>query len=375
MPLPSFLCPGSEALGKGMEAKGRGGTEVWPIASGRRVWQDAAITMNPPQAQALMTLCLRAAFADGETSDAERAQIRRILEGLSHPDLNLATVYQDVLLRRPGAREAAAALDSPDLRQLAYEMAVCTCESDGLLNAAERAHLTELRTALRLDDSSTAVHQQADALQSTPLQASGMPPIIQRVGVGSAPVPPSPASPSPISGPDSALDREIDRSILNCSILNGALELLPDSLATMAIIPVQMKMVYGIGKRHGFELDRGHIKEFVAAAGIGMTSQVLEGYATKLAKGLLGKFAGGIGKMVAGQVTSSAMSFATTYALGQVAKRYYGGGRTLSGMQLRELFTSMLGEARQVQSQHLAAIQSQSRSLSRASLLELVRRA
>ena len=50
---------------------------------------------------------------------------------------------------------------------------------------------------------------------------------------------------------------EQDRVILNYAILNGALELLPDSLASMAIISLQMKMMYRIGKSYGFDLDRG----------------------------------------------------------------------------------------------------------------------
>ena len=49
---------------------------------------------------------------------------------------------------------------------------------------------------------------------------------------------------------------EQDSVILNYAILNGALELLPDTLASMAIIPLQMKMVYRIGKSYGYELDR-----------------------------------------------------------------------------------------------------------------------
>ena len=64
--------------------------------------------------------------------------------------------------------------------------------------------------------------------------------------------------------------------ILNYAILNGALELLPESLATMAIIPLQMKMVYRVGMSHGFELDRGHIKDFIATLGVGLTSQYVE---------------------------------------------------------------------------------------------------
>jgi len=40
-----------------------------------------------------------------------------------------------------------------------------------------------------------------------------------------------------------------------------------------ADIPLQMKMVYRIGKSYGFDLDRGHIKDFLATAGVGMASQ------------------------------------------------------------------------------------------------------
>ena len=74
--------------------------------------------------------------------------------------------------------------------------------------------------------------------------------------------------------------------------MNGALELLPQSWASMAIIPLQIKMVYGIGRVHGVTLDQGHIKEFIAAAGVGLTSQYLEQFGRKLLGGLLGKAAG-----------------------------------------------------------------------------------
>lgn len=328
--------------------------------------------MNPSQARSLLSICLRAAFADGGTSEAERTQIKQILEGLSQPDFNLAALYQEVLLNRTDPQEILTTLDTPELRQLAYEMALCTCESDGALNAAETAHLAGLRTALGLGSAAAQIQTQVATLGSAPFLQDGAPPIIQR-NASAAPAS-SPVSIQPQSAPLPA-DGELDRSILNYSILNGALELLPDSMATMAIIPLQMKMVYEIGQRYGFSLDRGHIKEFVAAAGVGLTSQVLEGYASKLAKGLLGRVAGGFGRLLAGQATSSAMSFATTYALGQLARRYYAGGRTLTGIQLKELFSGLLGEAQRVQAQHLPAIEARSRTLTRASLLELARHA
>ena len=99
--------------------------------------------------------------------------------------------------------------------------------------------------------------------------------------------------------------------ILKYAILNGALELLPDTLATMAIIPMQMKMVYRIGKTHGVELDRSNIKDFLATAGVGLGSQVVEGFARKLMAGFGKKLAGKMAGQVAGQVTGSAFSFGT----------------------------------------------------------------
>lgn len=54
-------------------------------------------------------------------------------------------------------------------------------------------------------------------------------------------------------GPRGAPD--LDRTIVNRAILAGGLELLPQSLATMAIVPVQMKLVHEIGRVHGYALD------------------------------------------------------------------------------------------------------------------------
>lgn len=167
---------------------------------------------------------------------------------------------------------------------------------------------------------------------------------------------------------------EQDKMILNYAILNGALELLPETLASMAIIPLQMKMVYRIGKTYGFELDRGHIKDFLATAGVGMASQYVEQIGVKLlgrvfGGGLLGGLIGGIAK----QTVSSGMSFATTYALGHLAKRYYAGGRTFSTAVLKDTYTQLLGEAQAMQGQYLPAIREKARSVNVAQILQEVR--
>ncbi|HEY9240233.1 MAG TPA: GTPase, partial [Burkholderiaceae bacterium] len=166
---------------------------------------------------------------------------------------------------------------------------------------------------------------------------------------------------------------ELDQAILNAAIVNGALELLPESLSTMAIIPLQMKLVYRIGQAHGYELDRGHIKDFLATAGVGLTSQYLEQAGRKLLGGLLGRVGGGLLRGVGNQAVSSGMSFASTYALGHVAKRYYAGGRTLSTQMLKEAYERVSAEAKGLQTQYLPAIQDKARTLDARQVMNMVR--
>jgi uncharacterized protein (DUF697 family) len=199
--------------------------------------------------------------------------------------------------------------------------------------------------------------------ESGQITDAALPPVL---GSGPAAAVGTPATP--------AGEKDLDSTILNHAILAGALEMLPGSLATMAIIPLQMRLVYRIGQQYGHQLDRQHIGEFLAAAGIGMTAQVLEGYATKFVRGLLGQVAGGLGRGVASMFTGSAMAFATTWAVGNLAKRYYAGGRTLTGLQLQQTFQSLVGQARGLQQQYLPQIQQRSQGLNLAEVARLAGR-
>jgi uncharacterized protein (DUF697 family)/tellurite resistance protein len=283
--------------------------------------------VNPEQQRALLAIALHAAFADGAKHDREREEIRRIAESLGGeagaPDL--ARLYQDVLLKRTSLDAAAAALQDPGERQLAYEMAVCVCDADGRQSEAEQRFLNELRALLKLDAGQVAAFErEADSIVE--LSETAVPAV---AGVG-ANYPVFADFSSAVAAQPNVSEAELDKSILNYSLMNGALELLPQSWASMAIIPLQIKMVYGIGRAHGVSLDQGHIKEFIAAAGVGLTSQYLEQFGRKLLGGLLGKATGKTFGKVGSAATGMAFSFATTYALGQVAKRYYAGGPVMS---------------------------------------------
>ncbi len=300
--------------------------------------------------KAIISICILAAFADGAQDDLERSQIERIMKGFSGECPDLVSVYQDVLGGKLTLGQVAPQLQSPSARALAYEMAVCVCNADGALQEAEKEFLAGLRQALHLEGPALEAHQErAQAMVEQPL-ATLAPPVI-----------------------NDAREAELDRLILNAAILNGALEIMPHTLATMAIIPLQMRMVYQVGKRYGYELDRGHVTDFLATVGIGLTSQVFEGFARRLvgglARGVAGRFIGG----VVGQAAGSAFAFATTYALGQVAKRYYAGGRTLSREQLKEAFSAMLTDARSLQGRYSGDIAQKAREVNVTELLPLVR--
>ena len=320
--------------------------------------------MTPSEPRAIVTVSLLAAFADGDKHDRERTEIKRIAEGLSQADgIHLPMLYQDVLMKRVTLASVVPALASNESRQLAYEMAVCVCDADGAQSAAEQAFLSELGRALQISAPAAAeFRQQAEAMASVPLAKGAT--VVTAKGSSGASV------------PAASIDHAgLDAAILNAAIVNGALELLPETLSTMAIIPLQMKLVYRIGQAHGYELDSGHVKDFLATAGVGLTSQYLEQAGRKLLGGLLGKLGGGLLRGVGNQAVSSGMSFVSTYALGHVAKRYYAGGRTLSAQMLKDAYASVTQQAQGLYSQHLPAIQQRASTLDAGKVMAMVRRA
>ncbi len=329
------------------------------------------MSLAPQDTRSIVTISLLAAFADGGKHEREREEIKRIAEGLSAADgIHLPTLYQDVLMKRVALADVAGRLQSQEARQLAYEMAVCVCDADGTQSAAEIAFLGTLRQTLGLDaETAGRFDADAQALAAVPLAPAASAAAAAGAATAAAAGAATPITTIPADG------AELDKSILNAAILNGALELLPETLSTMAIIPLQMKLVYRIGQAHGYQLDSGHVKDFLATVGVGLTSQYLEQAGRKLLGGLLGKVGGGLLRGVGNQAVSSGMSFASTYALGHVAKRYYAGGRTLSTQMLKDAYASVTQEAQGLQTRYLPQIQERARTLDAGKVLSMVRAA
>lgn len=313
--------------------------------------------MTPTQQQALMSLALHAAYADGNATPEEQAAVRKVAERFQNDGVRMPSFNPEERAR--AVKALAAELRGPLTGLAAYEAAVAVCEADKSQCEAERVFLSALRADLGLDETyAQAVERQTDTWTA----ASAVPAATT-------------AAPPPVSGARtaSAAASDLDQTILRNAIAAGALELLPSSLATLAIVPLQMRLVYRIGQAHGYELDRGHIRDLLATVGVGLTSQVVEGFFEKVARGVLGRVAGGIGRAVGGQAASSGLSFVTTYALGQLAVQYYAGGRTFSAIELRRLYDSLMGQGRSLQDRYLPQIQSQASQMNLASLPTLLK--
>ena len=313
--------------------------------------------MTDAELNSLLTIALTAAFADGAKHDAERIRMREPAASLAGDRIDLAELDRKVLLDKPPLADIVRPLSTPALRRYAYELAVAVVDADGVHNEAEGAFLRALASALGVPaDAAAKVVADADAIAAAP--AAG----VARAAAG------------PVEGkamPDAAA---LDQTILSAAITNAALEILPQSLASMAILPLQMKMVYRIGKAHGYELDRGHIKDFAATLGVGLTGQYLEQFGRKLLGGLLGSVLGGMGRAAGHQAASSGMSFATTWALGQLAKQYYGGGRTLDAAKLKASFAPLVEQGQSLVQRYGGQIAERAKTIDVRNLPALVGR-
>jgi len=271
--------------------------------------------MTPQDAEIIIAIAALAANADGAPHQEERVSLVSAAErlGLSPDDPRLHAAIDGT----GDVAQLAHALSSDEARIAAYDVAAAVCHADGAPNAKEQAFLAALSRELG------AVHASPDAAASMEAAAQ--------------------AASSPPTGGAGAGD--IDRFILDQSMLAGAAELLPHRFAAMAILPLQLRMVYQIGQRHGRAFDMDQAKDLAAVLGIGAMGHALEG----VVRGVLGSVGrgllGGLLGSAAGAAAGVAVTFATTYALGHAAQQYYAQGRSLSTADLRALFTRFQGEA------------------------------
>lgn len=289
----------------------------------------------------IVVIARLAANADGHSGASEQAAIDALLELAGNPDVS-------DLSRRVAAGDLrlvdlAGQLSDQEARRLAYETALAVCNADGLANLAEQTFLDDLRDKLGLTASGVAeMGASARELAGTtpdpsPDRTAGGPPVY-------------------------------DDMILQQAMLTGALEILPDRLANIAVLPLQLRMVYQIGQGYGQKLDADQVKDLAAAMGLGVAAQAVEGVLLKAIGGLLGGMLGGATRVAGG----AAITFSATYALGHVANQYYAQGRKLSAADLKALFARFQQDAKTIYPKVQDQIRTQSQTLNLKSVLSAV---
>lgn len=298
--------------------------------------------MNTTDHAPLIAIAMMAARADGSSGSAEQAAVSAVVARIGNPDVT--RLAEQVAAGQLRVADLASRLSDDEARRTAYDGALAICNADGVTNASERAFLEELRAALGL--SADAV---ADATTTAERLAAA--PVVAEVKTGTPP-----------AGP-------LDEQILQQAILAGALEILPDKLANIAILPLQLRLVYQIGQRHGQKLDLNQVKDLAATLGLGAATQGMEGVVLKLVGGLAGGLLGGLAGGATRVATGAVISFAATYALGHAADQYYKQGRSLSANDLRALFDRFQEEAKTIYPRVQEQIQQRSSTLNLQSLL------
>jgi len=301
--------------------------------------------MNTTDHAPLIAIAMLAARADGTIGSAEQAAVDAVVARIGNPDVS--RLAQQVAAGQLRVADVAARLSDEEARRIAYEGALAIINADGAANAAEQAFLKELRAALGLSDTDVAAATRAAA------DLAGAP--MAEVHTGAPP-----------AGP-------LDEFILQQAILTGALEILPDRLANIAILPLQLRLVFQIGQRHGQKLNLNQVKDLAATLGLSAAAQSLEGVAMKLIGGVAGGLLGGLLGGAARVATGAVITFSATYALGHVADQYYQQGRSLSANDLRALFDRFQGEAKTIYPRVQDQIQRRSSTLNLQSLLQGLR--
>lgn len=291
---------------------------------------------------AVFRIARLAADVDGRLDERDRQLLRRFAAAVAPAD---PADGQDLTA-------AVAGIASPGARRLAYESAVGACSADGLRGEDETRFLARLGAMLGLAQPEVAlVAVTADALATAPLPAL--------------------SSPGGPAVDDSAPEiGDLEGVILKAAIVNGALGRRPDSCSAMAIIPLQLKLVYRIGRAHGVEPSRAQARELLVAMGAGLAAQYLEQIARRLSAGRqVAQQEGGAKAAQEGEL----LAFARTYAVGEVARQRYAAMPGTAPPALVEAYVEALARGQKLHASHATQIEAQARALDGHRLLQFVR--
>lgn len=141
---------------------------------------------------------------------------------------------------------------------------------------------------------------------------------------------------------------EINEEVRRYSILSGALGLNPVPIASivtdLAVVGLQARMFNDIGRHWGHESSRETAKHLLAGVRAGTAARIAVNELVKFVSGAGGGFA-------------ASTNFASTWALGQVAKQYWHSGGNADLAKLGGIFAEAKAEGRLTYEQYKADVE------------------
>lgn len=253
-----------------------------------------------------LKLLICVAKADGNLSAEERSVLE---DNLSRFQLPAGTTVQQLIDGTYSAATLAGGIVSPAGRDAAFSACFAIANADHKCLPEEQAILDLLEKSWAVPAEKKGILNRifAEARDTVSLTAV-----------------------KPIADP-ARREAEVTEDIRKYAILAGALGLFPIPIAKLAtelaVVGVQGKMVRDIGQYWGHETTTSGVKQLLAGMGVGQVARI----ALNTLMGFV---------PIVGSVVPAATNFASTWAAGRVANKFYASGAKLDTSTLKDMFKS-----------------------------------
>lgn len=277
--------------------------------------------INVNEAKACLRALVAVAKADGRITDDELAALVSTLGAL--PGSNDLAPY---LEEKVDFDQLLAEITTPQAREQLWQSAYGMVHADGKATPEEQKLLDRMRTTFQLDDAKVSTTQRVFEEAKDTLLPSNI---------------------EPITDP-AKRQKEVDQDVLKYSVLSAVLGAFPVpgvAIATdLAIVALQVKLVRDIGQYWGHKVDKEAAKTLLAGLGLGTGARIAVSNLAKLVP-------------VWGSAFGATTAFATTWALGKIANRYFEGGQKVNVADLKKELKVMEKEGKDAYAQQKDAIE------------------
>jgi uncharacterized protein (DUF697 family)/uncharacterized tellurite resistance protein B-like protein len=298
-----------------------------PVLASQPTSGSSSAILAENEAMASLRVLVHVAKADGDLAPEERLSLENAFTGLQMP----ADVTPKSLLDEKIDFDAQLRFfTSPESRESIYQSVLGMIHVDGTCTPEEQKRLDHIRTTLQISEEKTSLARRIlDEAKDTVL----------------------PSSIQPVNDP-ARRATEVKSDVTKYSVLSGVLGAFPVpgiAIATdLAVVAVQVKLVRDIGQRWGHKVDRKAAASLLGSLGLGTGARIAVSNLAKLVP-------------VWGSMVGATASFASTWALGQIANKYFESGMKADMASLKSDFKAAQAEGRLAYDSNKGLIESKSK--------------